>query len=81
MLQLKYSFYFIEFQNQKFNGPNCNMRVSIIPGDFDLLMGELNSITAHNVNFEPDANSAPTAAPQVAEKPQRGKKGGKKGGK
>ena len=64
---------------EKYDGPNCIVEVTLLPGDYDALVADLARVTKGNFNIDvagtPGAGApAPAAAPAG-----KGKKGGKGG--
>eukprot|EP00339_Tiarina_fusa_P006065 CAMPEP_0117030582 /NCGR_PEP_ID=MMETSP0472-20121206/22063_1 /TAXON_ID=693140 ORGANISM="Tiarina fusus, Strain LIS" /NCGR_SAMPLE_ID=MMETSP0472 /ASSEMBLY_ACC=CAM_ASM_000603 /LENGTH=262 /DNA_ID=CAMNT_0004738697 /DNA_START=23 /DNA_END=811 /DNA_ORIENTATION=- len=65
---------FVTVVNEKWDGDGCRMEVSLVPGDYDKFLAELNKYTKGEFQF--DVEGAPGAG-EPAAPPAKGKKKGK----
>jgi len=65
---------FVTVINEKWDGEGCSMEVSLVPGDYDQFLAELNKYTKGEFQFDVEGAQGAQAA---AAPPSRGRKGKK----
>jgi len=70
---------FVTVVNEKWDGEGCLMEVSLVPGDYDKFLAELNRATKGDFQF--DVEGAPSTITETAVKGKKGKGKGGRGGK
>lgn len=68
---------YAQVSNENYSSSNVTMHVSIVPGDYDLFMNDLRTVTKGDFTFDIDGQVVATS--ESEETPTKGKRGGKAG--
>lgn len=72
---------YVKIVNEKYTAEGCSMQVSLVPGDYQPLLNDLNRLTKGEFQFEIEGAEKMAASSDEPTKKSKGGSGGGRGGR